>query len=200
MALIPFYKTTIKSNLTPNELCQKLALFVEQKDLEETYLRDFLSLGVADMMIYGDYKKLFLGKYNEEMIEIRTSTAHGSMGGFNLNYLFGKIKPTNNGGSSIEIKVHGPKIFNYILILIATLILIYQLTTLIKGFDSNVPYVINWIPFIWIGFGYILLLIQFNMGLHVYKERLFPHIKSNSIQDILNRRKYNKERRAARRR
>lgn len=200
MALIPFYKTTIDSKLTPKELCQKLALFVEQKDLEETYLRDFLSLGVADMMIYGDYKKLFLGKYNEEMIEIRTSTAHGGIGGFNLNYLFGKINPSEKGGSSIEIKVHGPKIFNYIIILIAALILTHQIASLITGFDSKVPYVINWLPMISIIFIYLMLLIQFNMGLHVYKERLFPHIKSNSIQDILNRRKFNKERRASRRR
>lgn len=199
MTIIPFYKTSIESKLTPKELCQKLALFVEQKDLEEVYLRDFLSLGVTDMMIYGDYKKLFMGKYNEEKIEIRTSTAYGSMGGFNLNYLQGKIRESEAEGSIIDIKIHAPKLFNYFSLGIGALILVYQIHLLFNGLSHQVPYILNWLPSMLIFFIYVSLLIEFNMGLYVYKERLFPHIRANSIHELLSRRKINEERRKSRR-
>ena len=200
MALIPYYKTTIESKLTPKEVCQKLALFVEQKNMDEVYLRDFLSLGVTDMLIYGDYKKLFMGKFNENEFRIRTSTAYGSMGGFNLNYLHGKIKESDLGGSVIEIKIHAPILFNYFLFIIGGIILIYQLLMLVLGINSHLPEIFKWFPSIMFIGVYFFLIIDYNMGLAVYKERLIPHLKSLSIQELIKRRNERKQRRKSRRR
>ncbi len=200
MALIPYYKTTIESKLTPKEVCQKLALFVEQKNMDEVYLRDFLSLGVTDMLIYGDYKKLFMGKYNENEFRIRTSTAYGSMGGFNLNYLHGKIKESDLGGSVIEIKIQAPKLFNYFLLSIGIFLSIIQVLMLDLGLRNQYPLALSWFPSIMLLVGYLFILVDYNMGLTVYKERLIPHLKSLSIQELIKRRNERKQRRKSRRR
>ncbi|MBW6483617.1 MAG: hypothetical protein K0B10_11230 [Vicingaceae bacterium] len=200
MALIPYYKTTIESKLTPKEVCQKLALFVEQKNMDEVYLRDFLSLGVTDMLIYGDYKKLFMGKYNENEFKIRTSTAYGSMGGFNLNYLHGKIKESDIGGSVIDLKIQAPKLFNYLLLSIGIFILLIQILMLDVGIYNNNPLILTWFPSIMLFVGYLFVLVDYNMGLTVYNERLIPHLKSLSIQELIKKRDERKQRRKTRRR
>lgn len=199
MRLIPYYKTTIHSNLTPKEVCQKLTLIVDYKDLDEVYVRDFLSYGIKDTLIFSEYDKVFMGEFNEEDIEIRTSSNVGSQGRFNLNYLFGKISPNQNGGSTIKVKVHPPE-FYYSFLLVVLALIIIGIVTLLIVLPESVPRPIYWTPTILTLVFYCAMLIRYNMGLYVYKERLFPHIKSNSIQDILIRRKINKERRAARRR
>lgn len=199
MQLVPYYKTTIHSKLTPKEICQKLTLIVDYKDLDEVYVRDFLSYGITDTLIFSEYDKVFIGEFNEEYIEIRTSSNVGSQGRFNLNYLFGKISPNQNGGSTINVKVHPPEFYSSFLLVVLVLILI-GIITLVVILPKSVPRPLYWLPSILTTVFYCAMLIRYNMGLYVYKERLFPHIKSNSIQDILNRRKINKERRAARRR
>jgi hypothetical protein len=193
--LIPYHKSAIESKLTPDELCQKLALFVEHKDLEEVYLRDFLSLGILDLLIY-DQKKRFIGEYDEKSIHIRTSSAYGNIGGFNLNYLVAAIEPTENGKTIINYEIRAPKRYYIFLIAIGIITTLLNIALPFFNFTNPSPPLVA-PAFVFVV--YISTLRQFSYGVDHYEEKLFPHIKANSIQDIISRRKETIRKRKARR-
>lgn len=199
MALIPYYKTTIESKLTPKEVCQKLALFVEQKNMDEIKMRELLGPAI-DMLLYND-KKRFIGVFDESHIILRP--AFNNFGDFNICYFKGVIRESREGKAIIDIQINSSKTLFYILVFIAIFGLFLSFSVLYSVsilFNES----FSWIPVIAVIIVSLILYLfyrfSFNASLSLYNESLIPHLKSLSIQELIKRRNERKQRRKSRRR